>query len=109
HRNSTPAGRHFFGRELGEFIDVVPPQQRIDENWYQGTADAVYQNIYTLERERPQYVVILAGYHLYKMNYQAMVDYHRQMNADLTIGALRVTVEEAREFGVMEVDTTDRI
>ena len=56
-------------RELGEFIDVVPPQQRIDEHWYQGTADAVYQNIYTLEKERPEYVVILAGDHIYKMDY----------------------------------------
>ena len=56
-------------RELGEFIDVVPPQQRIDEHWYQGTADAVYQNIYTIEKERPRYVVILAGDHIYKMNY----------------------------------------
>ncbi len=56
-------------RELGEFIDVVPPQQRIDEHWYQGTADAVYQNIYTIEKERPKYVVILAGDHIYKMDY----------------------------------------
>ena len=63
-------------RELGEFIDVVPPQQRIDEHWYQGTADAVYQNIYTIEKERPDYVVILAGDHIYKMNYRTMVDFH---------------------------------
>src|ERR1051325_2075 len=78
-------------RELGEFIDVVPPQQRIDENWYQGTADAVYQNIYTLEKERPDYVVILAGDHIYKMNYKSMLDYHKEVGADLTVGALRVT------------------
>ena len=77
-------------RELGELIDVVPPQQRIDEHWYQGTADAVYQNIYTLEKERPEYVVILAGDHIYKMNYKTMVEHHQRMNADLTIGALRV-------------------
>ena len=57
--------RRFLCRELGEFIDVVPPQQRIDEHWYQGTADAVYQNIYTLEKEHPEYVVILAGDHIY--------------------------------------------
>lgn len=101
--------RHFFCRELGEFIDVVPPQQRIDENWYQGTADAVYQNIYTLEKERPEYVIILAGDHIYKMNYRAMLDYHLQVGADLTIGALRVSVEEAREFGVMEVDANQKI
>src|SRR4051812_3144469 len=101
--------RHFFCRELGEFLDILPPQQRIDEQWYQGTADAVYQNIYALEKERPEYVVILAGDHVYKMNYRAMVDYHKQMNADITVGALRVSPDEARDFGVMEVDTEDRI
>lgn len=101
--------RRFFCRELGEFIDVVPPQQRIDEQWYQGTADAVYQNIYTIEKERPEYVVILAGDHIYKMNYRTMVEYHREHNADLTIGALRVTPEAAREFGVMQVDATQRV
>jgi glucose-1-phosphate adenylyltransferase len=74
--------RHYFSRELGEFVDVVPPQQRIDENWYQGTADAVYQNIYVIEKERPKYVVILAGDHIYKMNYRAMVEYHQQVGAD---------------------------
>src|SRR6187399_631772 len=77
-------------RELGEWIDVVPPQQRIDEHWYQGTADAVYQNIYTLEKERPEYVVILAGDHIYKMDYFQLVQYHIDMGADVTVGALRV-------------------
>lgn len=101
--------RHFFCRELGEFIDVVPPQQRIDEQWYQGTADAVYQNIYVLEKERPEYVVILAGDHVYKMNYRSMVKFHQEMNADLTVGALPVSKEEARAFGVMEIDTSNRI
>ena len=75
-------------RELGEFIDVVPPQQRIDEHWYQGTADAVYQNIYTIEKERPTYVVILAGDHIYKMDYMKLVERHIETHADLTIGAL---------------------
>ena len=70
-------------RELGEFIDVVPPQQRIDEHWYQGTADAVYQNIYTLEKERPRYVVILAGDHIYKMNYGTLVEFHRRTQCRL--------------------------
>ena len=101
--------RHYFCRELGEFIDVVPPQQRIDEQWYQGTADAVYQNIYTLEKERPEYVVILAGDHIYKMNYKPMVQYHIDKGADLTIGALRVDPVEARQFGVMEIDADQRI
>lgn len=101
--------RRFFCRDLDEFIDILPPQQRIDEHWYQGTADAVYQNIYALEKERPQYVVILAGDHIYKMNYRTMVDYHKRVNADLTVGALRVTRQAAREFGVMQVDEHDQI
>ena len=101
--------RHFFCRELGEFIDVVPPQQRIDEHWYQGTADAVYQNIYTIEKQNPDFVAILAGDHIYKMNYSRMVQYHQENNADLTIAALRVTQDEARAFGVMQVDNEDRI
>lgn len=101
--------RHFFCRELGEFIDVVPPQQRIDEQWYQGTADAVYQNIYSIEKERPEYILILAGDHIYKMNYRTMIDYHKESGADLTIGALRVPRDAASEFGVMQVDTDNRI
>lgn len=108
-RHINMAWRHYFCRELGEFIDVVPPQQRIDDNWYQGTADAVYQNIYAIERERPEHVVVLAGDHIYKMDYGAMVDFHREQDADITVGALRVSVDEARQFGVMQVDTDQRI
>jgi glucose-1-phosphate adenylyltransferase len=108
-RHINVGWRHYFNRELGEFIDVVPPQQRIDEQWYQGTADAVYQNIYVLEKERPDFVVILAGDHIYKMNYKEMVQYHIDVEADVTVGALRVNPVEARQFGVMEVDTTQRI
>jgi glucose-1-phosphate adenylyltransferase len=101
--------RRFLCRELGEFIDVVPPQQRIDEHWYQGTADAVYQNIYTLEKERPEYVVILAGDHIYKMDYFKLVEFHRQNEADLTIAALRVSVPEATQFGVMQIQPDARV
>jgi glucose-1-phosphate adenylyltransferase len=108
-RHITLGWRSFLCRELGEFIDVVPPQQRIDEKWYQGTADAVYQNIYTLEKERPEHVVILAGDHIYKMDYGQLVASHEANNADLTIAALPVDRAEAREFGVMQVDTTNRI
>src|SRR6185436_9089879 len=101
--------RQLLSYEMGEFIDVVPPQQRIDEHWYQGTADAVYQNIYTLEKERPEYVVILAGDHIYKMNYANLVEFHKQQRADVTIGALRVPVRDATQFGVMQVDAEGRI
>ncbi|MFO0871867.1 MAG: glucose-1-phosphate adenylyltransferase, partial [Pirellulales bacterium] len=108
-RHINMGWRPYFVRELGEFIDVMPPQQRLDESWYQGTADAVYQNIYTLEKERPEYVVILAGDHIYKMNYRTMVDFHLRNHADLTVGALRVPRHEANQFGVMHVDPENRI
>ena len=108
-RHINTGWRQFFCSELGEFIDVVPPQQRIDEKWYQGTADAVYQNIYAIEQERPNHVLILAVDHIYKMNYQKMLEYHQQMNADLTIAALQVSPEEAKGFGVMQVDDHNKI
>ncbi|MDO4583312.1 MAG: glucose-1-phosphate adenylyltransferase [Planctomycetia bacterium] len=102
--------QHYFKRELGEFIDIVPPQQRIDENWYQGTADAVYQNIYTIEREKPKYVVILAGDHIYKMDYAQLVLTHIENRADLTISTLKVpTSTAARRFGVLEVNEFNRV
>jgi len=101
--------RQYFCSELQEFIDVVPPQQRIDEQWYQGTADAVYQNIFAIEKDRPKYVLILAGDHIYKMNYRSMIEYHERMNADLTIGALRVDRQSAQQFGVIQVDADQRI
>ena len=108
-RHITLGWRDYFCRELGEFVDVVPPQQRIDEQWYQGTADAVYQNIYTMEKERPQHVVILAGDHIYKMDYSKLVAYHEERKADLTIAALQVSREEAQQFGVMQVDNNQQI
>jgi len=102
-------GWRFLCRELGEFIDIVPPQQRIDEHWYQGTADAVYQNIYTLEKYRPEHVLILAGDHIYKMDYAKLVESHKETGADVTIAALNVPLAEAREFGVMQVDSDYRV
>ncbi len=109
-RHITLGWRNYLCRELGEFIDVVPPQQRIDEQWYQGTADAVYQNIYTLEKERPEHVVILAGDHIYKMDYSKLVEFHKENEADVTIAALRVRAKEAAEqFGVMEVDDRSQV
>jgi len=101
--------RQYFCAELGEFLDVVPPQQRIDEQWYQGTADAVYQNIFVIEKDRPEYVIILAGDHIYKMNYLSMIEFHKEMEADLTVGALTVSREEAKQFGVIQVDQQRRI
>lgn len=102
--------RKLFSWELGDFIDVVPPQQRIDENWYRGTADAVYQNIYAIEKEDPDHVVVLAGDHVYKMDYSRMVAFHKGNNADVTVAALQVPVETAAgQFGVMETEADSRI
>ena len=109
-RHVTLGWRNYLCRELGEFIDVVPPQQRIDEKWYQGTADAVYQNIYTLEKERPEHVVILAGDHIYKMDYSKLIGFHQEKGADLTIAALRVRARDAaRQFGIMQVNEDGRL
>ncbi len=115
-RHITVGWQRYFCRELGEFADVVPPQQRIDESWYRGTADAVYQNIYTIEKEislekhRPTYVIILAGDHIYKMDYRKLLEYHLETGALATIGVLRRRrTEAARQFGVMEVDTENRV
>lgn len=109
-RHINMGWQRYFCRELGEFVDVVPPQQRIDESWYTGTADAVYQNIYTLEKEHPEYVVLLAGDHIYKMDYEKLAEAHKDKQADLTIAGLRVPLDEARyRFGVMELDETGRV
>lgn len=101
--------RQYFAAELGEFLDVVPPQQRIDEHWYQGTADAVYQNIFVIEKDRPEFILVLGGDHIYKMNYMKMIQFHQEMEADLTVGALTVDRESAKQFGVMQVDEKNQI
>ena len=102
-------GWRFLCRELGEYIEVSPPQQRIAEMWYQGTADAIYQNVYTIEKAAPRDTMILAGDHIYKMNYARMIDYHRENRADLTIACLPVSRSQAREFGVMGIDDEHRV
>jgi glucose-1-phosphate adenylyltransferase len=99
----------FLSRELGEFIEVLPPQQRIDEHWYKGTADAIYQNIYSIEKEDPEYVLILAGDHIYKMDYGDMLRQHLERSADLTIGCIPVPLRESIHFGVMQVDKQDKV
>src|SRR6266478_3982858 len=102
------AGWSFLSRELGEYIEVLPPQQRIDENWYKGTADAIYQNIYSIEKADPKYVLILAGDHIYKMDYGDMIRTHLERNADLTIGCIPVPLRECANFGIMQVDGESR-
>ncbi len=102
-------GWNFLPSELGEGVEVLPPQQRIDENWYRGTADAIYQNIYSLERHRSTETLILAGDHIYKMDYANMVRFHRERGADLTIGCIPVPLAETDQFGIVETDAADRV
>ena len=102
-------GWNFLPAELGESIEVLSPQQRIDEHWYKGTADAIYQNIYSLEKEESSYTLILAGDHIYKMDYSEMIRFHEDRKADLTIGCIPIALEESRHFGVMQVDGGDQV
>lgn len=89
--------------ELGEFIEILPPMQRVSKNWYTGTADAVYQNIYSIGSEEPKYVLILSGDHIYKMNYDRMLQQHRDSGADVTLATLPISPEEVAAFGVVDV------
>ncbi|MCP4698114.1 MAG: glucose-1-phosphate adenylyltransferase [Gammaproteobacteria bacterium] len=99
---------HFRG-EFDEFVELIPAQQRRDESWYQGTADAVYQNLDILRSHQPEYVLILAGDHIYKMDYGPMLAFHEKQQAEMTVGCIEVDLETAREFGVMSIDTDQRI
>lgn len=99
-----------FKRALGEFVDVLPASQRIDAGWYRGTADAVYQNIDIIRDLNPEYVLILSGDHIYKMDYGAMLAFHTDMNADMTISCIEIPVEEAAGiYGVLQVDSSGRV
>jgi glucose-1-phosphate adenylyltransferase len=95
--------------ELGEFIELVPAQQKLGETWYRGTADAIYQNLDMLEQHRPELVLVLAGDHVYKMDYGPLLALHAETGADITVGGVQVPLDLAHEFGVMNVDTDNRI
>ena len=95
--------------ELGEFIELLPPQKRVGEHWYQGTADAVYQNLYSVIRENPKYVVVLGGDHVYKMDYQKMIRFHQDTAAEVTLAAIEVPIEDGKRFGIVAVDDTERV
>ena len=97
-----------FSAELGEFMSHLSPQMRVGEDWYKGTADAVYQNLYHLEEWDAEYILILSGDHIYKMDYGHFIRYHQKKKADLTISAIEVDLREAHRFGVIEVDETGR-
>jgi glucose-1-phosphate adenylyltransferase len=102
-------GWSIVSEELGEFIEILPPQKRVGEHWYQGTADAVYQNLYSITRENPRYVVVLAGDHVYKMDYARMLRAHQDNKAALTLGTIEVPVADANRFGVVVVDESERV
>ena len=95
--------------ELEEFIEVLPPQKRVGEHWYLGTADAVYQNLWNIEREQPRWVIVLSGDHIYKMDYGKMLDVHIARGASLTVAAIEVPLTESRRFGVLSADEDSRI
>jgi glucose-1-phosphate adenylyltransferase len=94
----------FFSYPMGEFIYDIPAQQRIGNSWYEGTADAVFQNIYSLQQDMPGYTLILSGDHIYQMNYMEMIQFHVRRKADVTIGAVPMPVEMASQFGVIRAD-----
>jgi glucose-1-phosphate adenylyltransferase len=102
-------GWHLLNGELGEYIASIPAQQRTGEEWYRGTADAVYQNLFLLENEPSEYLLVLAGDHIYKMDYAEMFDYLVALRADAVVGALETPIGEATRFGVIGVDQTSRI
>ena len=103
-------GWGFLRGEFGEYVDLMPAQQRVDENsWYKGTADAIFQNIDILRSRDPEHILVLAGDHIYKMDYGEMLADHVAKNADLTIGCIEVSLEEATAFGVMDVDDNRRV
>lgn len=102
-------GWSFLSNELGEYIEVLPPQQRANEEWYRGTADALYHNIYSLETEKKELTLILAGDHIYKMDYGELIAFHKQNHADLTIGCIPVLRSECRHFGILSIDANQRV
>src|SRR5262249_20362184 len=102
-------GWGFLRGEFDEFVELLPPQQWRGERWYAGTADAVYQNLDIVERHAPEFVLVLAGDHIYKMDYGPMIARHMESNADLTVGCVTVPRERAAEFGVMSADANGRV
>ena len=100
---------NIFNPELGEYITSLPPQQRISQDWYKGTADAVFQNWFIVEDERPEYLLILGGDHVYKMNYKDMYSFLQQKQADVVVGAIEYSLSEASNFGVMAVNNNSQI
>ncbi len=102
-------GWNIFNHELDEFIECVPPQMRNVDRWYRGTADSIFQNIYILQHERPERVLVLSGDHVYKMNYNSMLEFHVHKEADVTVAGVEVDISQASAFGVVGCDEDFRI
>jgi glucose-1-phosphate adenylyltransferase len=102
-------GWSFLRGEFGEFIDLLPAQQRIETSWYSGTADAVYQNLDIIRSHNPSYVIILAGDHIYKMDYGPMIAHHVEKEADMTIGSIEIPLEQASAFGVLKTNQDSKV
>jgi glucose-1-phosphate adenylyltransferase len=102
-------GWNVVSEELGEFVEILPPQKRVSEHWYQGTADAVFQNLYSIVQEAPHHVIVLSGDHVYKMDYARMLRFHRERGSAMTLAAIEVPVPDARRLGCLSVDATDRV
>lgn len=102
-------GWGFLRGEFGEFVELLPAQQRIQNNWYTGTADAVYQNLDIIRNHDPDFILVLAGDHIYQMDYGHMIAYHVDKKADMTVGCIEVDLETAKGFGVMEIDNHHRV
>src|SRR4051812_433571 len=102
-------GWNIVSEELGEFIEILPPQKRVGEHWYLGTADAVYQNLYSIQRESPRHVIVLSGDHVYKMDYAKMLRFHRERGASVTLATIEVSVPDASRFGVIEVNEREQV
>ncbi|HTL02431.1 MAG TPA: glucose-1-phosphate adenylyltransferase, partial [Vicinamibacterales bacterium] len=102
-------GWNVVSEELGEFVEILPPQKRVSEHWYQGTADAVFQNLYSIVQEAPHHVIVLSGDHVYKMDYARMLRFHRERGSAMTLAAIEVPLADARRMGVLSVDDNDRV
>jgi len=102
-------GWNILSPEMGEYVEVLPPMKRVHTDWYQGTADAVFQNFQSIEAESPEVTLILSADHIYKMNYREMIDWHRQHGADITLATIQVAPEEAVRFGIAQIDADYRV
>jgi glucose-1-phosphate adenylyltransferase len=102
-------GWNVVSEELGEFIEILPPQKRVGEHWYLGTADAVFQNLYSIARETPSHVIILSADHVYKMDYAKMLRFHVEKRAAVTLATIEVPVEDGTRFGIVGIDESERV